>query len=79
MCIHIVQEIVQGNVQECKQGKEQVGKINLGIRDKEIPNVVCSGKTAQAQGTGTGRCGILLLCSSYASPNHCNRLRISKL
>lgn len=36
-------------------GKQQESKFNLGMRDKEIPNVVCSGKTAQTQGTGTGR------------------------
>lgn len=71
--------ICTGKKTVIQQGKEQESKINLGMRDKEIPNVVCVGKTAQAQGTGTGRCGILLLSSSYASPNPYNRLRISKL
>ena len=65
--------------QESKQGKEQVGKFNWVSQDKVFPNVVCVGKTAQEKRQWIGRCGILLLSSSYASPNTYNRLRISKL
>ena len=71
--------ICTGKKQESKQGKEQVGKFNLVSQDKVFPIVVCHVMNANAQVMVIGRCGILLLCSSNASPNLYNPFRISIL